>query len=111
MTTNLLPPDFVDLEPFAEKWSLATEEERYRERLQSSMEQMQEFYDAITPRADEAMAYCDKFPLDDMPEDALRLLHMLFSMVMVSFPAEVWGQPRIPDTGAAYLDLLVEPGP
>jgi hypothetical protein len=32
-------------------------------------------------------------------------------MVMVSFPVEVWGQPRIPDTGAAYLDLLVEPIP
>ncbi len=111
MTTTLLPAGFADLEPFAAKWSLATEQDRYTERLASSMDEIQAFYDAVTPRADEAMAYCDKFPLDDMPEDALRLLHMLYSMVMVSFPVEVWGQPRIPDTGAAYLDLLVEPGP
>ena len=57
------------------------------------------------------MAYCDKFALDDMPEDAVNLMHLLYSMVMVSFPVECWGQGRVPDTGAAYLDLLVEPGP
>jgi hypothetical protein len=111
MTEALLPSEFSDLEPFAAKWSLATEEERYQERLASSMEEMQAFYDAVTARAEEAMAYCDKFPLDDMAPDALNLLRLLYSMIMVSFPVEVWGQARIPDTGAAYLDLLVEPTP
>ena len=71
MTEARLPSEFSDLEPFAAKWSLATEEERYQERLRSSMEDMQAFYDAVTARAEEAMAYCDKFPLDDMPDDAL----------------------------------------
>ena len=111
MTDALLPSDFSDLEPFAAKWCLATEQERYTERLSSSMEEMQAFYDAVTARAEDAMAYCDKFPLNDMPADALNLMRLLYSMVMVSFPVEVWGQPRIPDTGAAYLDLLVEPIP
>ena len=27
----------------------------------------------------------------------------------VSFPVEVWQQPRVPDSGATYLDLVVEP--
>ncbi len=111
MTKNLLPSEFSDLERFAPKWCLATEQERYMERLASSMGEMQAFYDALFPVADEAMTYLDKFPLDDMPEDALHLLHLLYSLVMVSFPVEVWGQPRIPDSGAAYLDLLVEPTP
>jgi hypothetical protein len=111
VTKPLLPSEFSDLEPFAAKWCLATEQERYMERLASSMEEMQAFYDAIFPVADEAMTYLDKFPLDDMPDDGLNLLHLLYSLVMVSFPVEVWGQPRIPDTGAAYLDLLVEPNP
>jgi|SRR5580700_716782 hypothetical protein len=111
MATTLLPSEFSDLEPFASKWCLATEQERYMERLASSMGEMQAFYDALFPRADEAMTYCDKFPLDDLPEDALNLLRLLLSLVMVSFPVEVWGQPRIPDTGAAYLDLLAEPAP
>jgi hypothetical protein len=111
MTEALLPSEFSDLEPFAARWCLATEQERYMERLSSSMEEMQAFYDAVTARAEEAMVYCDKFPLDEMPDEALNLMRLLYSMVMVSFPVEVWGQPRIPDTGAAYLDLLVEPIP
>ena len=90
-------------------WS--TERERFAMRLASTMDEMQAFYDAITPRADEAMTYCDTFPLDELPADATNLLHMLYSMVAVSFPVECWGQPHVPDTGAAYLDLLVEPGP
>jgi hypothetical protein len=111
MPETLLPPAFSDLEPFATKWCLATEDERYRERLSSSMDELQAFYDAVTSRADEAMTYCDTFPLDDLPADAKNLLHLLYSMVMVSFPVEAFGQPHIPDTGAAYLKLLVEPGP
>ena len=111
MAGPLLPEEFSDLEPFASKWCLATERERYAERLATSMPDMQAFYDAIMPRAEEAIAYCDKFPLDEMPEDAEKLLHLLYSMVMVSFPVECWGQARVPDTGAAYLDLLTEPGP
>ncbi len=111
MTETLLPPEFSDLEPFAATWCLATEPERFAQRLASSMDEMQAFYDAITARVEEAMDYCDKFSLDDMPEDARNLLHLLYSMVMVSFPVECWGQAHVPDTGAAYLDLLVEPGP
>ena len=107
----MLPDEFSDLEPFAAKWCRPTEAERYAERLAPSMSDMQAFYDAIMPRAEEAIAYCDKFPLDDMPDDARNLLHLLYSMVMVSFPVECWGQARVPDTGAAYLDLVSEPGP
>ena len=111
MADQMLPEDFAGLESFASKWCLATEAERYAQRLATSMAEMQAFYDAIMPRAEEAIAYCDKFPLDDMPDDARNLLHLLYSMVMVSFPVECWGQSRVPDTGAAYLDLLSEPGP
>ncbi len=60
----LLPKEFADLEPFNE-WCLPTEPERYAKRLASSMVEMKAFYDAITPRAEEALAYCDKFPLDE----------------------------------------------
>jgi len=111
MAETLLPPEFSELEPFAPAWCLATEPERFAQRMASGMDEMQAFYDAITPRAEEAMNYCDRFALDDLSTDAQNLLHLLYSMVMVSFPVECWGQPRVPDTGAAYLDLVVEPGP
>ena len=111
MTDTMLPSAFSALEPFAPKWSLPTERERFAMRMASSMDDIQAFYDAFFPRAEEAIAYCDTFPLDDMPDDAVRLLHLVYSLVMVSFPVEAWRQPHIPDSGAAYLDLLIEPGP
>lgn len=111
MSKPLLPSQFSDLEPFAGTWCLPTETERYARRLGSSMDEMQAFYDAVTPRAEAAIAYCDQFPLDAMPEDVVNLMHLLYSMVMVSFPVECWSQARIPDAGAAHLECLVEPVP
>jgi hypothetical protein len=107
----MLPAEFADLEPFAAKWCLATEHERFAARLASTMDEMQTFYDAMFPRAEAALSYCDGFPLDELPDDATNLLHLLYSLVMVSFPVEVWRQPHIPDSGAAYLDLVGEPMP
>lgn len=109
-TSTLLPSEFTDLERFSD-WCLGSEAERYAKRLASSMKDMQAFYDAITPRAEEAIAFCDKFPLDDMPEDVLNLMHLLYSMIMVSFPVECWKQPRVPDSGASTLDCISEPVP
>ena len=111
MSAPLLPGAFSEFEPFAAKWCLPTEAERYKERLASTMEEMQAFYDAFFPRGEEAIAYCEKFPLDDLPEDAEQLLYLIYSLVMVSFPVEAWRQPHVPDSGAAYLDLLIEPRP
>jgi hypothetical protein len=33
------------------------------------------------------------------------------ALLMVSFPVECWRQPHIPDSGAAAIECLVEPGP
>jgi hypothetical protein len=111
MSDRRLPSEFADLERFAQRWCLATERERYARRLASSMEEMRALYDAVFPRVEQAFAYCDRWPLEDLPHDAQRLLHLLHSFVMVSFPVEVWRQPRIPDVGDAYLERVVEPAP
>ena len=111
MTESLLPAEFADLEPFAADWCLPTERERFAKRMSSTMDEIQAFYDAFFPRAEAAIAYCDQFPLDELPADAERLLQLLYSLVMASFPVEAWRQPHVPDSGAAYLDLLIEPRP
>jgi hypothetical protein len=103
-----LPAEFSDLEPFAD-WCLELERERYAKRLASTMPEMQAFYDAAFPRLDAAMDYLDQFPLDALPDDAKHLLWLCYSLVNVSFPVEVWRQPYVPDSGAASMDVIVEP--
>ena len=105
----LLPAEFADLEPFADRWSLPTEAERWSQRHASSIEDMRELYEAMFPRVDDVLGYCDRFPLDDLPEEARNLLYLVFSFVMVSFPVEVWNAPRIPDVGDATLARVVSP--
>ena len=111
MAAALLPPEFSDLEPFVRDWCLDSEPERYAKRLASSMDEIQAFYDAIFPRAEDAIVYLEKFPLDDLPADALRLLKLLYSLILMSFPVEIWRQPRIPDTSLAQFELKLEPVP
>ena len=109
MKDALLPPEFSDLEPWAGTWCLATEPERWARRLRSSMQDLQAFYDAFFPRAEQAIAYCDRFPLDAMPADALRLLQLLHSLLMVSYAVEVWKQPEVIRAGSARIDRILEP--
>ena len=107
MTTSL-PHDFADLEPYSQ-WCLATEADRYAKRLASTMEEMQAFYDAAFPRLEEVLGYLDRLELDALPEDAGRLLMLCYSLINVSFPVEVWRQARVPDSGAASMDAVIEP--
>ena len=89
MAEHLLPPEFSDLEPWVVDWCLDSEPERYAKRLSSSMDEIQAFYDAMFPRAEAAIQYLEKFPLDDLPEDAWRLLKLLYSLILMSFPVEI----------------------
>jgi hypothetical protein len=106
---RLLPEGFAELEPWVADWARATRKERYDVRLSKSIEQLSEFYDAIAARAEEAIAYLDGKDLDALPDDATRLLQLLYSMILVSYPVNVFMQPRIPDSGAASFDAVAEP--
>jgi hypothetical protein len=105
---SILPADFVDLEPFAE-WAIPTERARYAKRLCSTMDELQAFYDAALPRMDAAAAYLEQFDIDALPDDGKRLLWLYCSLVTVSFPVEVWRQPKVPDSGSTSLDAVAEP--
>jgi hypothetical protein len=105
---STLPPDFADLEPFAD-WAIPTERARYDKRLASTMNELQTFYDAALPRLADAMSYLEQYDVDELPEDAKRLLWLFCSLVTVSFPVEVWRQPRVPDSGSSTFDAILEP--
>ena len=103
-----LPEDFADLEPFA-GWAVPSERSRYAKRVSSSMDELQAFYDAAFPRLDAAASYLEQFDPTSLPDDAKRLLWLFCSLVTVSFPVEVWRQPRVPDSGASSFDAVLEP--
>jgi len=103
-----LPADFSDLEPFAD-WAIPTERARYAKRLASTMDDLQAFYDAAFPRMEAATTYLEQYDMNELPEDAQRLLWLYCSVVTVSFPVEVWRQPRVPDSGSCALEAVVEP--
>jgi hypothetical protein len=108
-TTQLLPDGFEDLEPLVGDWAKPTRAERYETRLSKTIDELTEFYDAIAPRAEEAIAYLDALELDALPDDATRLMQLLYSMILVSYAVNIFKQPRIPDSGAAFFDMVAEP--
>lgn len=107
---TVLPAAFADLEPYAD-WVLPSERDRFAKRLASTMDELQAFYDAAFPRLQEGTAYLKGVALDGISEEDRNLLWLFCSLVTVSFPVEVWRQPRVPDAGASSVDVVVEPAP
>jgi hypothetical protein len=110
MTTDVaLPQGFADLQPFVTDWALPTRAQRYEARLTKPYDELVAFYDAIAPRAEEAIAHLDRLDINELPDDAERLLQLLYSMILVSYAVNVFKQNRIPDSGAAFFDMVAEP--
>ena len=108
MSTKPLPAPFADLERWVADWAKPTRDERYATRKSKPLEELEAFYDAIAPRAEEAIRYLNQLDLRELPRDAERLLQLLYSMILVSYSVNVYRQPSIPDSGSAYFDCWLE---
>jgi hypothetical protein len=105
-----LPAQFAELEPFTE-WCLPSEADRYAKRVASTMDELQAFYDAAFPTLESSADYLKNVSLEDISDADRNLTWLFCSLVTVSFPVEVWRQPRVPDSGASSIDVTLEPGP
>ena len=95
MTTETrLPEAFPDLEDF-QAWILETQRERRAKRLRSSMEEIQSFYDAISPRIQAILKSLDSHPLDRLPEPERRLYLLTLAWVEITSAVELYKQPHI----------------
>ena len=105
----MLPAEFADLEPWAGTWVFPSAHERMQARLNSSMEELQAFYDAVFPRVEDAMKYLDAFELADLSDEQVNLMRLLYALSAVSLAVEMFKAPRDPNSGATYLDWVSEP--
>jgi len=103
------PEQFAALEPFAE-WAVHGERAAYDKRVHSTMEELQAFYDAAFPLIDAARDHLEAVPYDrNMSDEDKHLMWLFCALCTVSFPVEVWRQPRVPDSGASSFDCVVGP--
>ena len=109
MTTTTLPAGFEDLDAWVADWARPTRAERYATRLSKTYDELAEFYDAVAPRAEEAIAHLDGLDLYALGDDDARLMQLLHSMILVSYAVNVFQQPKIPDSGSAFFDMVAEP--
>ena len=95
MAKALLPEGFEDLAPYAD-WALEPERARTAKKVESSMEELRAFYDAMMPRLEEIIAYLDGVADgDDRPEPAYRLYLMSLSLVEIANLVEIYKRREV----------------
>ncbi|BDB41791.1 MULTISPECIES: hypothetical protein [Mycobacterium] len=102
--TTVLPQEFSHLEHLVPEWAIEDGHQRYVKRVNSSMDQIREFYDQVFPCAQEAVAYIDKFDYSEpLPDDVANLRNLLYSLITVSLAVELWNQPRVKHSANTIL--------
>ena len=96
MSQQHLPAAFADLESLV-PWAVATEAERARKRRDSTMAEIQTFYDAILPRMEAIIDYLNPLPLENLPADAQCLMNLTLALAEVSTAVELFKQPLVAD--------------
>lgn len=91
-----LPGEFKDLEPLTEYWAGEDVQTRWDRRARADMADIRSFYDAMLPRADEALAYLQPKPLDSLCDEDARLYRMVLSLAHAAMAVELHGQSRAP---------------
>lgn len=102
-----LPEPFRDLECWVDAWSIEDGHQRYVKRVNSSMEELRAFYEAMFPRGKEAIDYVDQFEYGEpLPEDARHLRNLIYSLITVALAVEVWKQPRVKHSAETILTRI-----
>lgn len=103
--TQMLPPQFKELEPFVARWGLETEAERLKTLVASSIPELRTFYDAIFPRAEEIKSYLGPLDLTALTAEQKNLFFLIMTFIEVAHPIELnWNETDIDD--AFSLDRM-----
>ncbi len=91
------------------QWALPTTEERLVKRMNSSMEDIQRFYDAMLPHLPAVINYLNQFKLDDLASDDLKLSRAALAMCEVDNAVNKWKKPVL-STGIDTLRMVKKSG-
>lgn len=97
MTDTTLPSGFEALEPFVHAWALPTEQARMLKRIETSMDEINAFYHALTPRIRDLLKYLENYPaeLAALPEPVQRLTALGMSYMECSRIFEMWNSQDV----------------
>jgi hypothetical protein len=107
VTEIILPEQFADLQRFVPKWDKPGTAERYAVRLASTMEELQDFHDAILPRMAAIKAHLDSKSFSAFSDADRCLGRLAFAWISAAEAVEVFKQPRVPDS-KGYWDVRAE---
>lgn len=98
MTTQSLPSAFAELSPFITDWALDDTTARMKKRNRSSMDDIQQFYEAMLPRLEAALSYLKAIPYDrNMSAQDACLLKLCLSLAEITTAVEWYNQPGVVD--------------
>ncbi|MBF6567688.1 MAG: hypothetical protein IVW54_02280 [Candidatus Binataceae bacterium] len=89
------PEQFRDLERFAATWAIVSRHGRYQHRVRSTMDEVREFYDAITSRLEAIMKYLNRVGLAELPASDRTLLYLMLAYMEASRAVEVIGATEV----------------
>jgi hypothetical protein len=90
-----LPAGFEALE-FYLMWALPTERERTLKRKSGTMEEIQAFWDTMTPYLPAVLEYLDQCPEDELSEEGRRLFYLALATMEIAPAVENYGEPNVP---------------
>ena len=104
MSAALLPSAFASLEHLVPEWAIEDGHARYEKRVNSSMAEIQAFYDEVFPHAAAAVALIDTYDYaKPLPDDVANLRNLVYSLITVSLAVELWHQPRVKHSAQTIL--------
>jgi len=108
--SDLIPrPDVSGLEAEIDAWALATTEDRLVKRMNSSMQEIQRFYDAMLPILPATIEYLNQFNLSELAGDDLTLSRAALAMCEVDNSVNKWKKPIL-STGIDTLRMTKKTG-
>ena len=90
-------PDFQHLADYIESWGLPTREARLEKRLTSTLDELKDFYEAVSPHLGDISGFLNQWPLDEIPAEHRGLADTALMMCEVDNPVNKWRSPTLDD--------------